>query len=266
MGRKAKNVDKEGYFQARLREQFNKHFKSQSELANMLGMSRQAVGGWLKGESVPDISALETMARHFGVSADYLLGLSDTATPDTSARAAAAYTGLSEEAVTRLHIGLDDFECDGIGLSEEEKNKNLAVASALIQSKAFRRIIHNLGSVADEAYFERILKILDERSSSSNPLDEDSDFCYASTEDRDFVITNLIHVFTKKSPYWKEIISTPLEEMDDEELANEVIRALLSAQEANELHQFHATKAFTDFIDQLVKGSRQKADRRFEPK
>ena len=266
MGQKAKNIDKEGCFQARLREQFNKHFKSQSELANILGMSRQAVGGWINGQSIPDISALEKMARYFGVSADYLLGLSDTATPDASTRAAAAYTGLSEGAVTRLHIGLDDFECDGIGVSEEEKKQNLRTASALIQSQAFTRIIHHLNTVIEEAYLEKILTHLDDLSSEISSLDEDSDFFYESTADRDVVVANLIHVFERKTPSWEKLIPKPLNAMDDEELATQVFQAMLSAREANELHQFHATKAFTSFIDQLVKGSRQKADRRFEPK
>lgn len=41
--------------------------------------------------------------------------------------------------------------------------------------------------------------------------------------------------------------------MDDDELASNVLRALLSTRKANELRQFHAAKAFTGYIDQLVK-------------
>lgn len=42
------------------------------------------------------------LARCFGVSVDYLLGLTPIETPDVDAKAAIAYTGLSEEAVNTI--------------------------------------------------------------------------------------------------------------------------------------------------------------------
>ena len=46
---------------------------SQEELAEKLGVSRQAVSKWEGAQSVPDIQRILEMSRLFGVSTDYLL-------------------------------------------------------------------------------------------------------------------------------------------------------------------------------------------------
>ena len=44
---------------------------SQEELAEKLGVSRQAVSKWEGAQSVPDIQRILEMSRLFGVSTDY---------------------------------------------------------------------------------------------------------------------------------------------------------------------------------------------------
>ena len=51
--------------------------------------------------------------------------------------------------------------------------------------------------------------------------------------------------------------------MDDNELSSDVLSAMLAAEQSNELHQFHAAKAFNSCIDQIVAASVQKAESRF---
>ena len=46
---------------------------SQEALAEMLGVSRQAVSRWEQGTALPDGGKLLSCARHFGVSVDWLL-------------------------------------------------------------------------------------------------------------------------------------------------------------------------------------------------
>lgn len=46
---------------------------SQEELAEQLGVSRQAVSKWESASSIPDLERIITMSRLFGVSTDYLL-------------------------------------------------------------------------------------------------------------------------------------------------------------------------------------------------
>lgn len=46
---------------------------TQYELAQMLNYSDKAVSKWERGESIPDVSVLKTIADSFGVTVDYLL-------------------------------------------------------------------------------------------------------------------------------------------------------------------------------------------------
>lgn len=55
----------------------NKAGLSQMELANQLGVSRQAVSRWESGDTTPSVDKLKTLARIYGVSLDWLY--SDTA-------------------------------------------------------------------------------------------------------------------------------------------------------------------------------------------
>jgi len=64
-------------FTARLKELRKAKNVSQTLLAEMLGVSQQAVGKWESGRSSPDPQTVADIASYFGVTADYLLGCSD---------------------------------------------------------------------------------------------------------------------------------------------------------------------------------------------
>lgn len=55
----------------------NKAGLSQMELAERLGVSRQAVSRWESGDTTPTMDKLKTLAKIYGVSLDWLFG--DTA-------------------------------------------------------------------------------------------------------------------------------------------------------------------------------------------
>lgn len=50
---------------------------SQSQLAKALGVSQKAVSLWESGDRVPSATAIASLTKYFGVSADYLLGLDE---------------------------------------------------------------------------------------------------------------------------------------------------------------------------------------------
>lgn len=50
----------------------NKAGLSQMELAERLGVSRQAVSRWESGDTTPSVDKLKTLARIYGVSLDWL--------------------------------------------------------------------------------------------------------------------------------------------------------------------------------------------------
>lgn len=51
---------------------------SQEELANALGVSRQAVSKWESGQSFPELDNIVALSDYFGVSADHILKGTDT--------------------------------------------------------------------------------------------------------------------------------------------------------------------------------------------
>lgn len=70
----------------------------------------------------PGAKTVSELAKHYGVSADYLLGLSEVITPDATAQAVIAYTGLSEDNVRTLH---NAAESSGGTIIAEEEDRQL---------------------------------------------------------------------------------------------------------------------------------------------
>ena len=50
---------------------------TQAQLAEIAGVAQSTAGTWLRGEFSPGVNELAKLCRHFKVSADYLLGISD---------------------------------------------------------------------------------------------------------------------------------------------------------------------------------------------
>ena len=76
---------------------------SQEELAEQLGVSRQAVSRWELGQTLPDIPNLLQLCELFGVSADYLVKDEEQATvkSDQSAKTIARLTREREKTRAR---------------------------------------------------------------------------------------------------------------------------------------------------------------------
>lgn len=82
----------------------NKHGKETTgAVAEATGVSKSTLSEIENDSRIPGAKIIAELARHYGVSSDYLLGLSDVITPDTTAQAVIAYTGLSEDNVLTLH-------------------------------------------------------------------------------------------------------------------------------------------------------------------
>ncbi|MCL2228296.1 MAG: helix-turn-helix domain-containing protein [Firmicutes bacterium] len=50
---------------------------SMSELARQTGVPQQSISRWESGEGSPSVESVIKFAKHFNVSADFLLGLKD---------------------------------------------------------------------------------------------------------------------------------------------------------------------------------------------
>ena len=75
---------------------------TQQDLADALGVKRQTISLYKSGQSMPDAKMLRDISLYFGVSSDFLIGLSDIKSFGLHQRMACELTGLSDEAVTRV--------------------------------------------------------------------------------------------------------------------------------------------------------------------
>lgn len=101
-GRKKKEIGSNSPFATRLRELLEEREMTQPVLAEAIGVSRQSVGQWKDGKTVPDILDLRKIAHFFGVSTDYLLCQTDVASVDNNVRLMHELTGLSEDTINHL--------------------------------------------------------------------------------------------------------------------------------------------------------------------
>lgn len=82
----------------------NKHGKqTMSEVAAATGVSQSCISD-IENDKPRNVGAedIAKLAKHYGVSADYLLGLSNTPSTDLEIKAVCDYTGLSTASVKRL--------------------------------------------------------------------------------------------------------------------------------------------------------------------
>lgn len=75
---------------------------TQQEMASVLFVERVRVSQWEQGTRAIKAENIVEIANYFGVSTDYLLGLSETKSPNTDIQIVINTTGLTEEAVNKL--------------------------------------------------------------------------------------------------------------------------------------------------------------------
>lgn len=75
---------------------------TQAQFADKLGISRATVGLYETGSRLPDALGIKNIAEKCGVSADYLIGLTDVRTSEADMRTMCEYTGLTEKALFNI--------------------------------------------------------------------------------------------------------------------------------------------------------------------
>ena len=175
------------------------------------------------------------------------------------------YTGLSEEAVERLHIGLDHFICDGEAMCEKARAKNLHTASKLIASREFSELVSRLAYAQEAALSQQLLQLIYEQhtesANNSDDLDEDCAFVFANPEDRVLTERTIQYLVLRK--WGDDERCQKIHEMDDEELLCCVIDGVVSNRDDCELYQFHASKELNRYIDRLIEEANERAARDF---
>ena len=139
-------------FPTRLRELLAPKGVTITALADKLEISRQAVSQYQDGSTQPNLQSLAEIAKYFGVSTDWLLGLTDVRTPNMDVRAIANYTHLSDKAIERLNSLT----------AIEGGDMYLIMLSAMIESPELYRLIGQI-----RYYIDRLAEY--EASSKDDP-------------------------------------------------------------------------------------------------
>lgn len=103
-------------FGERLEDLIKLNKTTASALAKDTGLSQSAISDYLNKDRAPDCATVYALARHFSVSADYLLGIDPIPATDLTVRDIHRKTGLSEENVNRL-MALESYS-SGLSYSD----------------------------------------------------------------------------------------------------------------------------------------------------
>ena len=92
-------VSKFGERLLKLREKRN---ETQQQLADAIDITRQSLSRYETNDRTPNIDLVYNIAKHYNVSADYLLGLSEIQSSNKKIETACKITGLSEKAINEI--------------------------------------------------------------------------------------------------------------------------------------------------------------------
>lgn len=89
-------------FAERLIELMSETNLTYTDLAELCATTRQAISCYATGKNIPRVDKVILLAERFGVSTDYLLGLSDVKTTDMELKGVCEYIGLKENTILRI--------------------------------------------------------------------------------------------------------------------------------------------------------------------
>lgn len=151
------NINKFGERLLKLREDCK---ETQQQLADAIGITRQSLSRYETNERTPNIDLIYKVSKHYNVSADYLLGLSEIKSSNNKIRNACEITGLEESAIEKLQLIKS--------MTDNYKNVTmLTVMNDLINDKDFIHIIRDCLNLYRSSS-ELVEKLLNKQSINHN--------------------------------------------------------------------------------------------------
>lgn len=137
---KATNNENLNIFAKRLGELIKENGYTHETVAKGVGVTRQGVGKWVSGESVPDVLTAAKLAVFFDVSVDYLSGNSEIKTNNMDIQGICNYLGITEQTVE----GLIEIKMQQDCLNFCFDNGQSAICSPCISGNYFQKCIEYL--------------------------------------------------------------------------------------------------------------------------
>lgn len=160
-------------FAKRLRILLEENNISQTQLANELGITRQAVNSYMLGNSLPDIEKFQKMASFFNVSYEYLLG--ETESKRRENINVYEKMGLSDSAIQQLENiqfiatseDKDSVNWKQISIAQKEQDAiNLLLSSSLLP-----RLLDSVSEYIDTIKEQRIYDNMSENEKRAREIE-----------------------------------------------------------------------------------------------
>lgn len=156
-GRKTDEGKKDRYndpFPTALRYLLETRGITQEQFKDVLGVAnRQSVTNYVDGTTSPSIDKVVALAKYFGVTSDYLLGLSETETDNRDLAFVSDYTGLSVEAVEALQKIADSLHYTGSSAEEADAIKEMSRDWGKEKLQIISNFITHYGAYYSGSYF-----------------------------------------------------------------------------------------------------------------
>ncbi|MBE6548649.1 MAG: helix-turn-helix transcriptional regulator [Ruminococcaceae bacterium] len=139
--------------------------KMQKDLASVLGVTDNTVSYYVGGKRSPSTDQLREIAKYLGVTSDYLLGLSDTPSPDIEDQAICKKLGIEGEtleALKYIFLGVpwDNIPDDMIVPSFIEDLMNITLVDIQNTREAFSMFIEGAAEEKETNKYHSFLRTL----------------------------------------------------------------------------------------------------------
>lgn len=141
----------------------------QKELAKKIGVNDNVISYWCSGSRTPNTQQIIQICNVLGVSADYLLGLTDVATTDKDLQYICDYTGLDEKAIQKLRLytqGADSFFVNPTNEYKNLINVQKTVINNFLNSRCFDDLTTRF--TTQQSINEDVCNILNEIKNTTN--------------------------------------------------------------------------------------------------
>lgn len=125
MARVKNNCDYNNPFAVRLRELIDEKGVKHREVAENIGVTRQTVGQYADGTTLPTLDKLLKMAEYFDVPLDYIAGTGKAKSKNADIAAVCDYLGLNEKAILSMKKEIDLIIAHEVVLGERDASDAL---------------------------------------------------------------------------------------------------------------------------------------------
>ena len=217
--------------------------ETNKDLQEAFGLSLSALINYQTGKRTPDIAFLHKLAQHFGVSADYLLGLSDVRSTEQDMQTACEVTGLSEKAIENIQSTYCHFsrmvreKLAPVVLDIDAQNpeKKEYFINAFHKKSEWNR--HIAGKFIESKYFDEAMHCICDACASKKELDDFLKSPFSSTPKADSQLEDAVQKAESLSDRYKVLV------LDAYELIKKFVETYPdSEQEVADDAQHHTTE------------------------